>query len=256
VRGLRREEVAELACISPEYYQRLEQGRDRHPTDQVLVALARALGVGEAGLRYMRRLTADTSAPTVDARWVVQLVQPLLDTWTTIPAYVTDPNLDILAANPLAAELSDGIFTPGRNVALDLYLDPRRRSQDQWGTLAATVAGWLRMTARDDDPRASELCGTLLTDRHFREVWERHDVGPISGGSVRHHVGPLGSLPFELNVLEISGAPGHLLFSYHAAEQTQSAAALAWARARAALADARPRVSSRGPGAGPSVSLA
>lgn len=256
VRGLRREEVAELACISPEYYQRLEQGRDRHPTDQVLVALARALGVGEAGLDYMRRLTADISAPTVDERWVVRLVQPLLDTWTTIPAYVTDPNLDILAANPLAAELSDGIFTPGRNVALDLYLDHRRRSQARWGALAATVAGWLRMTAREDDPRATELCGTLLADGHFREVWERHDVGPISGGSVEHHLGPLGALPFELNVLEISGAPDHLLFSYHAAEGTQSAAALAWARARAVLAGTRPRMSSWGPGTAPTVSLA
>ncbi|WP_336723661.1 helix-turn-helix domain-containing protein [Cellulosimicrobium cellulans] len=246
VRGLRREEVADLACISPEYYQRLEQDRDHHPSDQVLVALARALGVGEAGLGYMRRLVSGVSPSTVDTATAVQLVRPVLDAFSTTPAYVTNANLDIQAVNPLAAQLSDGVFAPGRNLALDFYHDARRRSQPRWAALASMVAAWLRLTARDDDPRAAELCRTLLLDPHFRVVWERHDVGPMSGGTVQHHVGPLGPLPFEFTVLEISGAPAHLLFSYHAAQGTRSAAALAWARERA-QAQAQATVKIAGP---------
>ncbi|GAA4727788.1 helix-turn-helix transcriptional regulator [Isoptericola chiayiensis] len=257
VQGLRREEVAELACISPEYYQRLEQGRDRHPTDQVLVALSRALGVGEVGLTYMRRLASAIVEPAVDAPSTVWLLRPLLDTWSDSPAYVTDANLDILAANALAGELSDGVFVPGRNVALEFYLDPLRRSQPRWDALATMLAGWLRMTARDDEPRSVEVRETLLTDAHFRDVWERHDVSQMTGASALHRVGTLGPLPFEFTVLEISGAPGHLLFTYQAAAGSPSAAALRWARARTASGTSTtPWVSSRGPGAASSVSLA
>lgn len=56
VAGLRREEVARLAGISPEYYLRLEQGRDTHPSDQVLRALAAALSLDETATAYLHRI--------------------------------------------------------------------------------------------------------------------------------------------------------------------------------------------------------
>ena len=56
--GLRREEVATLAGISADYYLRLEQGRDRNPSAQVLEALARVFGLDEAGTQYLLSLSA------------------------------------------------------------------------------------------------------------------------------------------------------------------------------------------------------
>ncbi|OLT55124.1 hypothetical protein BJF88_07725 [Cellulosimicrobium sp. CUA-896] len=151
--------------------------------------------------------------------------------------------------NALAGELSDGAFVPGANVATGLYLDPRRRAQPRWGETATAVAGWLRTSARDDDPRSVAVRTALMADPHFREVWERHDVGPMTGGTVEHRVAGVGPLPLELTVLEVSGSPGHLLFSYHAADGTPSAAALERARARTSAPAALARVSSGGPGA-------
>src|ERR1700756_1881748 len=59
VRGLRREEVAMLAGISADYYLRLEQGRDRNPSVQVLESIARVLRLDEAGTAYLISLGAD-----------------------------------------------------------------------------------------------------------------------------------------------------------------------------------------------------
>ena len=56
--GLRREEVATLAGISADYYLRLEQGRDRNPSPQVLEALARVLGLDAAATAYLLSLSA------------------------------------------------------------------------------------------------------------------------------------------------------------------------------------------------------
>src|SRR5437588_2736969 len=56
VAGLRREEVAMLAGISSEYYLRLEQGRERQPSDQVLESLANALQLNDDAAQYMRNL--------------------------------------------------------------------------------------------------------------------------------------------------------------------------------------------------------
>lgn len=243
VPGLRREELAELASISPEYYQRLEQGRDQHPTDPVLQALARTLGVGATGLNYMRRLARpDAAASSVDVRSAVGRVLPLLGT-SAFPAFVADPNLDIVATNAIALELDDGTLAAGRNVALELYLD-RRGAPQRWESLAASVAGWLRMSARDDDPRAVEVVDTLMADARFRQAWQRYDLGPYSVGTIQHRVGPLGPVPFDFTVLEIPGAPGHLLFNYQATPGTWSAAALTWARA--AAPDGTSMVTSRG----------
>ena len=61
VPGLRREEVAFLAGVSSDYYVRLEQGRDRHPSDQVLLAIARALQLDEDATAYLLQLAKPPS---------------------------------------------------------------------------------------------------------------------------------------------------------------------------------------------------
>src|ERR1700753_1390985 len=108
VPGLRREEVAMLAGISADYYLRLEQGRDRNPSVQVLESLARVLQLDETGNSYLlslgrekpRRARRRPRKETVPAG-----VLKLLGT-VGLPAFVEGRYFDVLAANPLATAIS------------------------------------------------------------------------------------------------------------------------------------------------------
>ncbi len=88
VPGLRREEVALLAGVSVEYYLRLEQGRDQHPSDQILDSLAAALQLGEDEAAYLHRLThpAPAARRRPRRRPVRPELQQLLDSWPVTPA--------------------------------------------------------------------------------------------------------------------------------------------------------------------------
>ena len=123
VSGLRREEVAQLAEVSPDYYVRIEQGRQL-PSEQVTRALARALrprrhrnGIsfrsGEATPRVRRCGRSPEAAGLA--------LQTLLDQWTTTPAWISDRCTDCIAANALATELNPS-FKRGRNTLRDMIL--------------------------------------------------------------------------------------------------------------------------------------
>src|SRR6201985_3503536 len=102
VPGLRREEVAFLAGVSSDYYIRLEQGRDRHPSDQVLLAIARALQLDEDATAYLLQLATPPiprSKTTRKPESVSASVRTLISGWPLTPAYVHGKCMDILAAN-------------------------------------------------------------------------------------------------------------------------------------------------------------
>ncbi|MGP3536067.1 helix-turn-helix domain-containing protein [Microbacterium sp. RD1] len=183
VPGLRRSEVALLAGISADYYLRLEQGRDRRPSPQVLEALARVFGLDATGTRYLlslaeqhpsrsRRRSGRETVPDGTRKLLASL---------TMPAFVEGRFLDVLAANPFATALSPRL-APGRNRLLDVFLDPDERAlyADWDDTSARLVAGFRRSVGADtDDPRFAELVGELsrASDR-FRDLWARSDVEP------------------------------------------------------------------------------
>ena len=106
VAGLRREEVAQLAAISADYYTRLEQGRIR-ASASVLAALARVLRLGDDQREYLYELAGRNLVRP--RRRAAQKIRPqmqlLLDQLTEIPAMVLGRNMDILAWNSLAAAL-------------------------------------------------------------------------------------------------------------------------------------------------------
>src|SRR5689334_8733348 len=108
VPGLRREEVAFLAGVSSDYYVRLEQGRDRHPSDQVLLAIAQALQLDEDATAYLLQL-ANPPSPrgkcTRKQEKVSDRIRTLIGSWPLTPAYVHGKYTDILAANALATAL-------------------------------------------------------------------------------------------------------------------------------------------------------
>src|SRR5881394_3735978 len=101
--GLRRQEVAQLAGMSVDYYIRLEQARGPHPSGQVLAAIARALMLTRDERTYLFRIAGANPPPvTGPSGEVPPAVRILLDTLTTTPAYVVSAKYDILAWNQLA----------------------------------------------------------------------------------------------------------------------------------------------------------
>ncbi len=232
VPGLRREEVAMLAGVSADYYVRLEQGRDQHPSAQVLDALARALQLDDYATAHLHRL----AAPPVRRRRrsprpekVPTSILRLIASWSHTPAYVYGRYMDVLAANPLATAVVP-YHAPGHNLVRAAFLDPRVR--DMYGdweyVTESTVAGLRALVGPDvDDPRLNELVGELsVRSERFRQLWARHDARPKrSGTSLLDHpeVGPL-ELSYEK--LPIPDTNCQTLVIYHAEPGSRSAQAL------------------------------
>ena len=100
VAGLRRDELAMLAGISSEYLQRLEQGRDRHPSAEVLDSIARALRMDARATAYLHQLARPVTTPRPpDVERVPAAVAELVDQ-LPMPAVVVNRYQDVLAANP------------------------------------------------------------------------------------------------------------------------------------------------------------
>jgi transcriptional regulator with XRE-family HTH domain len=230
VPGLRRDELAMLAGISTEYYTRLEQGRDRRPSPQVLNAVARALGLDEDATAHLHSL----GAPEAPRRRRPERVRPglqlLLNAWHDTPAYVQGPFQDVLAANRLAVLLSP-IFAPGGNILRAVLLDPAVQEflpgwEDRIGSLVAALRA---MVGPDvDDPRLTELVGELsVKSERFRWLWSRHDAKPHASGGVHHMRHPIvGELELPYEKFAVTAAEGQLLVVYHAVPGSPTADAL------------------------------
>jgi transcriptional regulator with XRE-family HTH domain len=233
VPGLRREEVAMLAGISADYYLRLEQGRDRGPSTQVLESLARVLRLDAAGLEYLLGLAqGQTRRPRRRERRnevVPANIRALLDA-VTFPAFVESRYFDILAANPMAAVLSPR-FVVGRNRVRDYFLEPAERDfYPDWEISArGIIAGFRTSVGSDlDDPRFVEIVGELsLASDVFRTLWARQDVVRREGTTMTVHPPEAGALTLYREKLPIPGTAGQVLALWHAAAGSPAAEKLA-----------------------------
>lgn len=228
VAGLRREEVAMLAGISSDYYLRLEQGRDRNPSTQVLEALARVLRLDQAASDYLLGLAAPRPRhrrrrPRRET--VPVSIRQLLDV-VGLPAFVEGRYFDVLAANSLAGALSPNL-REGQNRLCAVFLDPAEQAlYPNWEQATARmVAGFRESVGTDtDDPRFVQLVGELsLSSERFRQLWARHDVQILEGrpALIRHP--QVGDLTLSREKLTIGGTEGQLLVVYHAQPGTSSA---------------------------------
>lgn len=228
--GLRREEVATLAGISVDYYLRLEQGRDRNPSRQVLEALARVFGLDGAATDYLLELAAAAPGRSrVPADVVPTGVLVLLGS-LPMPAFVESRRFDVLAANPLATALYPSI-RPGVNRLRSTFLDPddRARTVDWERSVGGLVAGIRASvgTEVDDDPRVVALIDELSQESElFRQLWARHDVLPLAGGTFKLQHPEVGLLELRREKLAIGNSGGQLLVIYHADPGTESARSL------------------------------
>ncbi|MFF4196716.1 helix-turn-helix transcriptional regulator [Nonomuraea sp. NPDC001831] len=187
VPGLRREEVALLAGISADYYLRLERGRDKNPSPQVLESLARVLRLDDVERAYLLGLAAPRPRTRRRRRpeHVPARVHELL-AHLQIPAFVEGRAFDVLASNPMAVALSPRL-RPGQNRLRSFFLDPEEQAfHRDWEKAAAGFVATLRTSVGDDtdDPRFIDLVGELaLSSQTFRTLWARHDVRALDGGT-------------------------------------------------------------------------
>ncbi|HEU4667701.1 MAG TPA: helix-turn-helix transcriptional regulator [Arthrobacter sp.] len=238
VPGLRREEVARLAGVSTDYYVRLEQGRNIHPSRTVLEAVSRALRLDSSEHAHMMDLlencagSARSSAPAVQA--VRPALRQLLEAMGEVPAMVLGRRSDVLAGNRMAFLLfTDFPALPAaeRNLTRWLILDPSARELFRdWKTVAAEAAGALRLDVgrHPNDAQANQLVGELAVhSEHFRQWWAGHRVATRSAGSVRLHHPAVGDLELNFENLVLPDDPDQMLRVYSARAGSPSADALA-----------------------------
>jgi transcriptional regulator with XRE-family HTH domain len=223
VPGLRREEVAILAGVSAEYYIRLERGRDRHPSAQVVEALARVLELDAESTSYLATLAADRPRLPTPPRTSEQArpsILRMLGALDGVPAFVVGRYLDVLAHNPLAAALHGGPPAHGGdgNLVRHVFLDPLARElYPDWDEVAAETVASLRAAAGTDldDPRLVRLVGELsLRSPGFTRLWSRHEVRAKTTGTKHLNSPSIGDIRLTWETLSVTSAPGQLLVAY------------------------------------------
>jgi transcriptional regulator with XRE-family HTH domain len=220
VPGLRREEVAMLAGVSPDYYIRLERGNLTGVSDSVLEAIARALQLDEAEHAHLYDLArASNTTLRTRRRATKQQIRPgvqhLLDAMTDAPAFIRNGRLDVLAANRLGYALYSPVFdNPARpsNLARFAFLDPRARTfYPDWNDAANTTVALLHTEAGRDpyDRGLTDLVGELATrSEEFRVRWAAHDVRLHHTG-VKHFCHPVvGELSLRFEAMPLPADPG------------------------------------------------
>jgi transcriptional regulator with XRE-family HTH domain len=247
VPGLRREEVAMLAGVSADYYVRLEQGRDQHPSEQVLDALARALQLDEDGAAHLRRLAHPAPRRRRPGRRPERVsagIRQLIDSWAETPAFVEGRYMDVLVANDIAQALIP-YYRPGENLVRAAFLDPLVGDMyGDWEAVTESAVASLRALVGPDvdDPRLAELVGELsVRSERFRQLWARHDVRPKRSGTTRIDHPQLGELELSYEKLPLPETDGQILVVYHAAPGSRTAQALTLLATQTAAAAEEPR---------------
>ena len=231
VKGLRREELAQLAGISVDYYTRLEQGRAKNVSDAVLDALARALRLHDDEVTYLHNLATPTRR---DAKPRTERVRPelqmMLDALQT-PAFVFGRYLDVLAWNALGGAVAfDFAQLENRSLPKLFFLDERAKQlHPEWPEVAKELVANLRAESgrHPGDPKFAQLVGELsLGSAEFRTLWATHTVRQKAQGwkVLRNPV--VGELRLRYETLRLPDDPDQGLVVYHAEPGSESERAL------------------------------
>jgi transcriptional regulator with XRE-family HTH domain len=224
--GLRREEVAQRANISPTWYTWLEQGRGGGPSADVLDRISRALMLTDVEREHLFLLGLGRP-PEVRYRkdeGVTPRLRRVLDALDPSPALIRTAIWDVVAWNRAAtAMLGDyGALPPEqRNVLRMMFLDPRARAaQYDWEGVARFVVSAFRVdaaragAAAEVEPLVNELC---RLSPEFKAMWRDNDVRGV-GEHVKHIRHPvLGPLAFEYSAFAVDGRPDLSLVVYNPA---------------------------------------
>ncbi|OMH26731.1 transcriptional regulator [Tersicoccus phoenicis] len=233
VKGLRREEVAILAGVSAEYYNRMERGKLAGVSASVLYAVARALQLDDAEEQHLFDLARTANATTAATRpgskraatrpAVAARTQRLLDGMVELPAYARNARCDVLAMNRLGAALMPGLRPNGKqpaNIARFIFLDPSSQEfYADWERIARDIVAAFRIEAgRNPYDRAlTDLIGELTTRSHpFRTWWASHNVRlhTSSTKTIRNPV--VGEIEVTGEALTLASEPDVTIIAYTA----------------------------------------
>lgn len=237
VPGLRREEVALLAGISAEYYERFERGRTKNVSTSVLDAIARALRLDDAERSHLYALAGPARVRrTAPAALAPQQVRPgllrVLESIDDVPALVFGRRFDVLASNTMARAFYtdfDALPAGERNLIRFLFTAPARDLYHDWAAAARSTVASLRAYAgtHPNDPRLAELVGDLsVRDSDFRSWWADHDVFVRSHGSKRYHHPIVGELELGYEAFAPVGESDQVLGIHTVEANSPSADAL------------------------------
>lgn len=257
VPGLRREEVAQLAGLSPDYYVQLERGHLRGASDSVLHAIARALQLDDVEREHLFDLArAAAPTPASESRGpstpstVRASVQRVLD-HTAVPAVVVNTQQDLVASNLMGRALFAPHFEADRpNLARFIFLDPRARDYyGDWPLARSMNAGMLRLAAGRDplNQDLTALIGELSTlSAQFRADWSEADVHEHRTGQKVYRHPQVGDIEVTFDMFELPGEPGLAMCTYSVEEGSPSADKFALLASWAATHDfgAAPRATS------------
>jgi transcriptional regulator with XRE-family HTH domain len=240
VPGLRREEVADLAGVSVDYYTQLERGDVEGASDSVLNAVARALRLNEAECVHLFDLAraGEGGRPASATDVVRPSVQRTLDAFTGGLALVRNRRWDYLAANALGRAVYTEIFdgqTGAPNHVRYVFLDQRAKAFfDDWSAVAHDTARILRAEAGRDplDSGPAALVDEMRdVSADFRAVWDEHDVRLPAAGLHRFHHPDVGTLDLTFESAALRADPGLTLLLATADVASQTAGALERLRA-------------------------
>jgi len=225
--GLRREEVAQRAHISPTWYTWLEQGRGGAPSSDVLERIASALMLTDVEREHLFLLGLGRP-PEVRYRkneGVTPRLQRVLDALDPSPAVIRTATWYVVAWNRAAtAMLMDyGSLPPEqRNILRFIFLDPRARAaQYDWESVARFVLGTFRAdaaragAAAEVEPLVDELC---RLSPEFKSMWRDNDVRGAHGEAVKRMRHPvLGPIAFEYSAFAVDGRTDLTMVIYNPA---------------------------------------
>ncbi len=234
--GLRRSELAMLAGISVEYLTRLEQGRDRRPSFQVLAALADALRLSAADREVLRNIAKEANgsygcltAPSSATRTVRPTVRAVLERLEPAPAVLVNPLGDVLACT-VGYELLAGPLgvLEGRppNLVRHVFTDPRARAAyPEWDRVADEQVAHLRARTSRGDPHAAGLADelALVAGAAFTERMQRPPAAPPHTGVQRLVHPDEGELRLAYEIFDLS-PDGQRMVVYLPADEAASAA--------------------------------
>ncbi|RST22885.1 transcriptional regulator [Streptomyces sp. WAC04770] len=237
VPGLRREEVALLAGVSPDYYARLEQGRHITPSSAVLDALGRALELDAAGQAHLNDLVGSAHAPKRSRPRAIQRVRPglrqLIDSLDGVPAMILGRRTDVLATNQIARALFadfEAMRPADRNYARWILLDSDARDLfTDWETQARAAVESLRLELGADphDAVLQDLVAQLRDESpEFSDWWDTHRVYQRTHGAKNLHHPVVGNLAVSYETFALPGDPESTLFLYSTAPDSPSRQAL------------------------------
>ncbi|ROP66495.1 helix-turn-helix protein [Curtobacterium sp. ZW137] len=231
VKGLRREEVATLAGVSAEYYNRMERGKLAGVSESVLYAVARALQLDESEEQHLFDLAHSANAAhaltrpapkRTPARFrASNRVQRILDGMTELPAYARNGRTDIIAMNPLGAALMPGLVPNGKeqaNIARYLFLDPSSQEfYDDWERVARDMVAAFRIEAGRTpfDRSLTDLIGELSTRSNpFRTWWASHNVRLHTSATKTLHNPTVGEVEVTGEALTLASEPDITIITY------------------------------------------